>query len=92
MEKKKQITVFGSQYCSGCVTLKKQLEDEGIKFIYANISENLSNLKAFLDYRDKNPMFEKVREEGKVGIPFIVINRGERLILGDDGVDFTELK
>lgn len=92
MEKKKQITVFGSQYCPGCVTLKKQLEDEGIKFTYADISENLSNLKAFLDYRDKNPMFEKVREEGKVGIPFIVINRGERLILGDDGVDFTELK
>lgn len=92
MEKSKQITVFGSQYCGGCESLKKKLDKEGIKYTYANISENLSNLKVFLDYRDHNEMFNEVKEQGKVGIPFIVINKGEILMFGDDDMDFSVLK
>lgn len=38
------------------------------------------NLKKFLKYRDNYEEFKEIKEEGSVGIPCIVINKGEKII------------
>lgn len=45
------------------------------------------NLKAFLKYRDKYEEFKKIKESGSVGLPCIVVNRGEQIIF-----DYNELE
>nr|WP_234950006.1 hypothetical protein [Tissierella praeacuta] len=44
------------------------------------------NLKRFLKYRDNYEEFKEVKESGRVGLPCIVINDGERIIF-----DYNEL-
>lgn len=86
----KQITVFGSKLCRDCVLLAERLDKAGIRYTDASITENLSNMKVFLDFRDQLPMFDKVKENGQIGIPLVVVNRGEAFYFED--VDLDDLR
>jgi glutaredoxin-related protein len=70
--------------------MKEFLSENDVKFAYLDISESLFNLKAYLKYRDTRPEFDEIKKMGRVGIPFIVINNGEKLIFEDP--DINELK
>lgn len=61
--------------------MKEFLSNNGIKYGYLDISENLFNLKAFLKYRDLRPEFDEAKKKGDIGIPFIVVNNGEKVYL-----------
>lgn len=76
----------------GCEVLKKQLDDAGIRYTYASITENLSNLKVFLKYRESLPKFDQVKAEGRIGIPFIVINKDEQFFFGTEDLNLDDLK
>ena len=76
----KKIIIFGSKHWPGCEPAKEYLSDQGIEFLYLDITENMTNLKAFLKYRDEYPEFQEVRDAGRVGLPCIVVNKGERII------------
>ena len=79
--KKKKIFLFGSELCPDCVTMKELLSANQVRYSYINILESLGKLKMFLKYRDTLPEFDEIREEGSVGIPFIVVNDGEWISL-----------
>lgn len=83
----REIIVFGSKFWPGCEPAKEYLSDHNIKFLYLDITENMLNLKAFLKYRDNNPEFEGIRGTGTVGLPCIVINKGEQIFF-----DYNELE
>ncbi len=70
--------------------MKEFLSKNEIKFVYLDISESLSNLKAFLKYRDSRPEFDDIRESGRVGIPCIVVNKGERVFFYE--IDIEQLR
>lgn len=82
----KKIIVFGSKYWPDCEPAKEYLSSHDIKFLYLDISEGMLNLKRFLKYRDNYEEFKEVKESGRVGLPCIVINDGERIIF-----DYNEL-
>lgn len=42
-------------------------------------------LKMFLKHRDNRPEFDDIRKKGRVGVPCIVVNDGEKIIF-----DLTE--
>jgi glutaredoxin-related protein len=86
-----KIVVFGSRHCPDCVNMKEFLSTNNINFVFVDISENMLNLKTFLKYRDSRPEFEEIRKKGRVGIPFIVINNGEKFIF-DEKPDLDELR
>ena len=77
----KKIFVFGSPQCPDCVTMKALLDASQIRYSYIDIQDSLGKLKMFLKYRDSLPEFEKVKENGGVGIPFILVNDGEWISL-----------
>lgn len=66
--------IYGTDQCPDCVNCKADLDRAGVSYEYRNISENLLYLKEFLAIRDRNPLFEPVKEAGKIGIPCIVEN------------------
>ena len=75
-----RILVFGSKHWPGCEPAKEYLSKKNIKFRYLDITDNMVNLKKFLKYRDNYEEFKEIKEEGSVGIPCIVINKGEKII------------
>ena len=68
--------IYGSMLCPDCVECKKDLDASETRYDYRDISENLLYLKEFLKIRDKNPLFDAVKAEGKIGIPCILHDDG----------------
>ena len=74
-----KITMYGAEICPDCVEAKKQLKmDESIELDYRNITESTKILKEFLLYRDHEEMFMSVKEEGRIGIPFFLLEDGTK--------------
>ncbi|HHV46863.1 MAG TPA: hypothetical protein GXX53_08240 [Tissierellia bacterium] len=60
--------------------MKEYLSQNNIDYIYLDITENMLNLKKFLKYRDNRPEFDEIKKAGRVGLPCIVINDGEKIV------------
>lgn len=71
----KRVIVFGSDLCPDCVRARKKLDEAGVPHVDASITENLSNMKVFLDYRDRLSLFDTEKSLGHIGIPFFVVDK-----------------
>lgn len=83
----RQIIVFGTKEWPTCEPTKEYLSEQNVEFLYLDIMENMRNLKIFLKYRDNHSEFDQVKKSGSIGIPCIVVNRGEEIIF-----DYNELE
>jgi glutaredoxin-related protein len=70
--------------------LKEFLSNNGIVYEYIDITDSMRNLKIYLKLRDTRPEFEEIKRIGRVGIPFIMLDNGEKLIF--DQPELDELK
>jgi glutaredoxin-related protein len=70
--------------------LKEFLSNNDISFEYIDITDSIRNLKIYLKLRDTRPEFDEIKEIGRVGIPFIMIDNGEKFIFDKPKLD--ELK
>ena len=74
-----KIIMYGAEICPDCVEAKKQLSmEESIELDYRNITESTRILKEFLAYRDHDSIFATVKEEGRIGIPFFLLEDGTK--------------
>lgn len=60
--------------------MKEFLSQNNIEFLYIDITDSMLNLKRFLKYRDNRSEFEEIRKSGRVGLPCVMINKGEKFI------------
>lgn len=72
--------------------MKEFLSKNDIKFTYMNISEDLMNLKVFLKYRDNSPEFKKIKEKGRIGVPCVMVNNGEKFFFDQESLNLDELR
>jgi glutaredoxin-related protein len=70
------LTVYGMKACPDCVEAVEELDGKGIGYVYKEFSEDTGNLKEFLKYRDSGDIFDRIKEEGKIGIPCFVLPDG----------------
>ncbi|HPX67811.1 MAG TPA: hypothetical protein PKU88_00545 [Bacillota bacterium] len=70
--------------------MKEFLSNNGIIYEYIDITDSMKNLKIYLKLRDTRPEFEEIKRIGRVGIPFIMLDNGEKLIF--DQPELDELK
>ncbi len=75
------LKVYGSTMCPDCRACKVNFEANHIEFEFVDINENLHNLGEFLKLRDSEPVFDKWKKVGDIGIPGII---------GEDGEVFTD--
>ena len=68
--------IYGSMLCPDCVECCKDLDAAGKAYTFCDFSDDLAHLKAFLKIRDSEPVFEAVKQEGKIGIPCLVDESG----------------
>lgn len=69
--------IYGSMLCPDCVQCCKDLDEAGIEYTFCEFADDLAHLKAFLKLRDTLPVFDVLRQEGKIGIPCLVKDDGE---------------
>ncbi len=74
--------------------MKEVLSQNGVEYLYLDITENMLNLKGFLKYRDTADIFAPTRERHGVGLPFIVVKDGdeEKMFLGWEDSYLEQLK
>ena len=87
-----KVIMFGSKHWPGCIPAKEFLSENGVKFVYRDITESMLNLKLFLNHRDTHPSFNEIREEGRVGLPCLVMNRGEEIVFDVKLLDIKDFK
>ena len=68
--------IYGSMLCPDCVECCKDLDAAGKAYTFCDFSDDLAHLKAFLKIRDRESVFEEVKQEGKIGIPCLVDESG----------------
>ena len=67
--------------------MKEFLSNNGVDYLYIDITESMRNLKIYLKLRDTRPEFDEIKEKGRVGIPFVMIGNGEKLIFEQPDLD-----
>ena len=70
------LKIYGSMQCPDCVRCREDLDKAGIPYEYRDLADSLLYLKEFLTIRDREPIFEEVKANGKIGIPCIVKEDG----------------
>lgn len=74
-----KVTIYGTEICPDCVKAKKDLTAlPDIELEYKNITGDTATLKEFLAYRDNDELFKEVKEAGRIGIPFFILENGEK--------------
>ena len=71
------LKIYGSEMCPDCVACKKNFDIYDVEYEFLDINASLRNLKVFLDYRDHNPVFDRLKAIGDIGLPAIVKEDGE---------------
>lgn len=83
-----KIIMYGTAICPNCVEAKEKLEKcPEIKLDYRNITESTKIMKEFLSYRDHEALFAEVIEQGRIGIPFFILEDGTKTFEIFDHVD-----
>ncbi|MBE6988020.1 MAG: hypothetical protein IJM96_05335 [Clostridia bacterium] len=62
--------------------MKEALSQAGIEYTAIDITTGMLPLKQFLKYRDTREEFIPIKEAGRVGLPCIVVNKGEKVFIG----------
>jgi glutaredoxin-related protein len=87
-----KVIMYGAEICPDCVAAKEQLKDHSnIELDYRNITENTSTLKEFLSYRDHDEIFAPVKEAGRIGIPFFILEDGTRTLELSDFIEISNI-
>lgn len=83
-----KIIMYGAEICPDCVKAKAQLEKaSNIELDYRNITKNTMLLKEFLAYRDHEEIFGPIKEKGKIGIPFFILEDGTKTFEIENYID-----
>ncbi len=70
------IRIYGMPTCPYCDYIHEQIIGREDEFEYINIGENIRNMSAFTHLRDTDPVFERMKAIGDVGIPAFVLEDG----------------
>ncbi|MCI6151726.1 glutaredoxin [Fusobacterium perfoetens] len=73
-----KVTVIGSHLCEDTRNALEVLKSKGVEIEFFNISESLDSLKKYLSYRETEDMYKKVRENGGIGIPLLILEDGTK--------------
>ena len=70
------IRIYGMPGCPYCDYIHAQIKERKDEFEYINIGESIRNMSAFTRLRDTNPVFDRMKAMGDVGIPAFVFEDG----------------
>ena len=79
-----KVTVIGSHLCPDTLYALNKLVEAKADIEFKNISASLPDLKIYLKLRDSEAMYEKIKENGGIGIPCFLLEDGTKTLNLDD--------
>ena len=70
------IKIYGMPTCPYCDYIYEQIKGREDEFEYINIGEHIRYLSAFMRLRDNDPVFDRMKRIGDVGVPAFVFEDG----------------
>lgn len=70
------LKIYGSMLCKDCIQCRADLDGAGIAYEYLDFADELKYLKEFLALRDSLDIFALPKENGGIGIPCIIDDKG----------------
>lgn len=70
--------VYGTNICIDCRNYKSIQDTRGFEAEFIDITTDTRKLKEFLTMRDNDPVFDTVKADGGIGIPFFVNEDGRK--------------
>ena len=70
------IKIYGLPTCPYCDFIHEQIAGREDEFEYIDIGKHVRNLSAFMRLRDTNPVFDRMKEIGGIGVPAFVFADG----------------
>jgi len=67
--------------------VKEFLSKNNVEFVYLDITDSMLNLKKFLKFRDARSEFEEIRKANRVGLPCVMINKGEEFLFEQNEIE-----
>lgn len=67
-----KLTVYGTPLCKDCLAMKIIFGQKNVEYDYVNITGRSVDLGDFIRMRDQDSVFQSVKENGEIGIPFFV--------------------
>lgn len=64
--------------------MKEVLSQKNVKFAFVDVTGSIGNLQKFLKVRDTYPVFEAMREQGRVGLPTLFVDDTPHLVDGPE--------
>lgn len=75
-----KVTVVGSHLCPDTLYALNKLVEAGVEIEFKNMSASLPDLKVYLGLRDKEALYEQVKEGGGIGIPCFILEDGTKTL------------
>lgn len=73
-----KITMYGIRSCPDSRNAEKLLKEKQLAFTFLDFAEDPVWLKEFLQRRDHSPLFEEIRKNGGIGIPYFELEDGTK--------------
>lgn len=70
------IKIYRIPTCPYCDFIHEQIAGREDEFEYVNIGEHVRNLSAFMRLRDTDPVFDRMKAIGDIGVPAFVFEDG----------------
>lgn len=74
-EEKSIITVYGMSTCPDCAAVQRQISGNE-RFRMVEIGEHVKKLKEYIRLRDRSPIFDELKKDGRIGIPCFLLEDG----------------
>ncbi|WP_167954692.1 glutaredoxin [Anaerosporobacter faecicola] len=88
-----KVIMYGAPICGECVAAKERLlACNEVELEYRNIVESTTIMKEFLSIRDHDILFQEIKEQGKIGIPFFLLEDGTKTFTIEDYVSLAAPK
>lgn len=75
-----KVIVIGSHLCADTLDALNKLKEINADIDFKNLSDSLPALKDFLCVRESSALYDAVREEGGIGIPFFELEDGTQTL------------
>jgi glutaredoxin-related protein len=74
--RERMIRIYAMPTCPYCDYIHEQVKGREDEFEYINIGEHIRYLSAFMRLRDTDPVFDRMKQIGDVGVPAFVFEDG----------------
>ncbi len=82
--------IYGIDDCPDCMAAMEKFKEVGFDYEYRNLGEKITWLREFIHYRDTESVFEDVIQDGLVGIPFFVTEKGYSTLDLDEAIRYQK--